>query len=166
MAANVTFDTFLAGMAALGTVNTGDGGFQQALGAVLLDSGKLKSWTSPAATAQQSSVLRARMAACKDQVELLHRNGVPRGLIPRADWVTPCVHDLWRGLSVERSQQIVPSPGYARAVGSIRTHPTTKHGRRRTWPPRVEASGLCSTPPTPCYVYGDPGVMISGRRQC
>jgi rhamnogalacturonyl hydrolase YesR len=22
-----------------------------------------------------------------------------RGLIPRADWVTPCVHDLWRGLS-------------------------------------------------------------------
>ena len=65
MAANVTFDTFLAGMAALGTVNTANGGFQQALGAVLLDSGKLKSWTSPAATAQQSSVLRARLAACR-----------------------------------------------------------------------------------------------------
>ena len=32
---------------------------------MLLDSGKLKSWTSPAATAQQSSVLRARLAACR-----------------------------------------------------------------------------------------------------
>ena len=52
-------------MAELGTVNTGDGGFQQALGAALLDSSKLKSWTSPAATAQQSGVLRARLAACR-----------------------------------------------------------------------------------------------------
>ena len=59
MAATVTFDAFLAGMAGLGTVNTGDGAFQQALGAALLDSSKLKSWTSPAATAQQAGVLWA-----------------------------------------------------------------------------------------------------------
>ena len=65
MATTVTFDAFLAGMTTLGTVNTGDGGFQEALGAALLDSGKLKSWTSPAATAQQSGVLRARLAACR-----------------------------------------------------------------------------------------------------
>ena len=44
MAATVTFDAFLASMAGLDTVNTGDGGFQRALGAALLDSSKLKSW--------------------------------------------------------------------------------------------------------------------------
>ena len=36
--ANVTLDTFLAGVAQLGSVHTGDGGFEQALGAALLDS--------------------------------------------------------------------------------------------------------------------------------
>ena len=41
--ANVTLDAFLAGVAQLGSVHTGDGGFEQALGAALLDSGKLKS---------------------------------------------------------------------------------------------------------------------------
>ena len=51
--ATVTLDAFLAGVAQLGTVHTGDGGFEQALGAALLDSGKLKNWATPA-TAQQS----------------------------------------------------------------------------------------------------------------
>ena len=46
--ANVTLDTFLAGVAQLGLVHTGDGGFEQALGVALLDSGKLKSWATPA----------------------------------------------------------------------------------------------------------------------
>ena len=64
MAANVTLDAFLTGVAQLGTVHTGDGGFEQALGVALLDSGKLKSWATPA-TAQQSGVLRARLAACR-----------------------------------------------------------------------------------------------------
>ena len=60
MAANVTFDAFLAGMATLGTVNTRDGGFQQALGAALLDSGKLKSWSSPATAQQPGSQAASR----------------------------------------------------------------------------------------------------------
>ena len=60
----VTLDQFLAGVAALGTVHTGDGGFEQALGLALLDGGKLKSWATPA-TAQQSGVLRARLLACR-----------------------------------------------------------------------------------------------------
>ena len=65
MAANVTLDAFLAGVAQLGSVHTGDGGFEQALRAALLDSVKLKSWATPA-TAQQSGVLRAtRLAACR-----------------------------------------------------------------------------------------------------
>ena len=64
MAANVTLDAFLTGVAKLGTAHTGDGGFEQALGAALLDNVKLKSWATPA-TAQQSGVLRARLAACR-----------------------------------------------------------------------------------------------------
>ena len=64
MAANVTLDAFLVGVAQLGSVHTGDGGFEQALGAALLDSGKLKSWATPA-TAQQSGILRARLVACR-----------------------------------------------------------------------------------------------------
>ena len=60
--ATVALDAFLAGIATLGTVHTGDGGFEQALGAALLDCGKLKTWSTPA-TAQQAGVLRARLSA-------------------------------------------------------------------------------------------------------
>ena len=50
----MTYDAFLAGIAGLGTVHTGDGEFQQALGATLLDCGKLKTWTSPLSIARSS----------------------------------------------------------------------------------------------------------------
>ena len=52
----MTLDAFLTGVAQLGTVHTGDDGFEHALEAALLDSRKLKSWATPA-TAQQSAIV-------------------------------------------------------------------------------------------------------------
>ena len=64
--ATVTLDTFLAGVATLGTVHTGDGGFEQALGAALLDCGKLKTWSTPA-----TALASCRWLRCAESCILL-----------------------------------------------------------------------------------------------